>query len=67
MQGANPCPCIYDMKGDMKTIEVTETEYNWIEKTRVVLAKDQTAEVKPTKDGVRVSHVKREEVKSNDR
>ena len=44
-------------------IEVTETEYDYLQKIRVVLAKDQTAEVKPTKDGVRVSHVERKEVK----
>jgi len=46
------------------TVEVTKTEYDYLQKIRVVLAKDQTAEVKPTKDGVKVMHVRREEVKA---
>lgn len=35
-----------------------------IEKIEAVLACDQTAEVKPTRDGIRVSFIRREEVKA---
>lgn len=35
-----------------------------IRKINSVLARDQSVEVKPTKDGVRVFHVKREEIKA---
>lgn len=45
------------------TIEVSQQEYEYLTKLRAVLAKDQTAEVKPTKDGIKVSHIRREEVK----
>ena len=41
------------VKLDAKTIKAIES----------VLAKDQRVELIPTKDGVRVIHVKREEVK----
>lgn len=34
-----------------------------IRKINSILAHDQSAEVKPTRDGVKVFHVKREEVK----